>query len=254
VHLRKSWILIFVIVALVALGFPVWLKWQYETRRAVEQSAEQYSLSINREVADWTFGMLLAAIATFVASVGGLYWVAQSLNANRKANEISARAIFTAERAWVFTKPRQTNHLEFGEEESWSLDIVLAHTNVGNTAAIQVNTTAEVTFMDNELVVLERLKKANAQSNTERGWGTEVGIMLAPGETFERPWKIGAPAEEDMPPPPSTAGTADFLVGVIGYRTLFDHELHQTGFVFWIDKSKGEDDIQFKVWRGGFAS
>lgn len=107
------------------LGWAIGLKLEYNRNLGI-QTADS-----DREIADWTFGMLVTSIITTGASVGGLYWVAQSLAASRRANELSAQSVATSERAWIFTTPRATSPIRLTQDQGWEVDIVMENRNCG---------------------------------------------------------------------------------------------------------------------------
>ncbi|MER9559652.1 hypothetical protein, partial [Mesorhizobium sp. M0323] len=96
---------------------------------------------------------------------------------------------------------------------------------------------------------LTKLKKLSEKASEY----ADNGIMMFPGQVFERVWSLGA--DEDTPDAKQlvVSGVADLLVGVISYRTMFDDKIHQTAFVYLISVGDG-DVVTFSPWAGGYAT
>lgn len=78
-----------------------------------------------------------------------------------------------------------------------------------------------------------------------------VGMMLGPGELFEREWGLTSDRDPLTPAEAVLIGY-DLLIGVIKYRTLFDKQQHYTAFVYQIHKT--DDQVTFRPWAGGSAT
>ncbi|MER9560349.1 hypothetical protein [Mesorhizobium sp. M0323] len=130
-------------ITTVSLAYSIRLKWEYEHRRA---GVTDNSNSIDDEVADWTFGLLLTSIITVAITSGGLYWVARSLAATNRANDLSSRSLEISERAWIFTTPRAVGQKVTNRDGTWSLEVVFENINNGRTVALEVHTNADVAW------------------------------------------------------------------------------------------------------------
>lgn len=229
-------------LTLIGLAWCVGLKIEYQAARVVPAVG-----STDAEIADWTFGLLLTSIISVFVTISGLYWVAQSLAATNRANELSSKSLEVSERAWIFTTPRALGPKKFYNTGNWDLEVAFDNVNSGKTVAFDVHTSCKATWYGNQNRALKKLV-----DETDRF--ADSGIMMVPGQVFERPW--GLTSDQD---PPQTAeelavaGTTAMLVGVISYRTIFDNVIHRTAFVYAIGVGDG-GQVEFKPWAGGFAT
>lgn len=217
-------------VAIVALiAYAVNLKFEYNA-----SPVELY----NREIADWTFGMLLTSMIGVSFSVVGLYWVRGTLlatrgtaEAAREANEITRASLQTSERAWIVSKIKPVGPISVDSDGHWLMPAHIVNSNVGKTPALNVSSNLLVTDSSGIPAAVEKLKQ-EALSNNKGS-----GILIAPQDGFERRWFIGSSSIEGDND--NHEGIPEFIVGCVTYSTIFDEKIHYTIFVYNVSRNTG---------------
>ena len=172
----------------------------------------------------------------------GLFWIRQTLLAANRANEISREAFITGERPWIFTEIEADFEADLDEHDIWSLDITIVNKNYGKSVALRVHSNIASCPLGKQKEAIEKL------CTVSREQVFDDGILLAPGETFRRPWKWTYDPEEWVGKLKDYEPVARMIVGCVTYETPFNDGLHQTAFAYVIDAGK------LAKWSGGFAS
>lgn len=218
------------------------LQSQIDTDAAANTSTE-------KEIADWTFGMLLVSLGTAAISLGGLYWVARSIDASRRANELSALAIKTSERPWIIVHVEQAGPYE-KTEKGFNIPLDIVYTNKGNTPALRAHSWSGGTVYERQK---DALRKGIVKYGTKKS-GEENGILLAPGQIFRRPWFVSYDCSDDDIGELDGAKIASVVYGAVHYGTNFDEEIHLTAFVFIVEPARRRGKVTFRPWAGGLAT
>ena len=206
----------------------------------------QFDSQIQNEIANWTFGLLVIAVLGACTSVVGLVWIRASLVAARHANEINSMSIANAERAWVFSDAHADGYLNENHGVR-SLEIRVDNKNFGKTAASNVRTNVGAATLDTIDDVMKRLvEDCSAPSKVKDG------LLIPPGEVRVREWVWSSDATQGLEVDTSL-GPVEFIVGCVCYETMFDSEVHVSGFAYWISVDDW-DRITLVPWAGSFAN
>lgn len=207
---------------------------------------DQFDSQIQNEIANWTFGLLIIAVLGACTSVVGLVWIRASLVAARHANDINSMSIANSERAWVFSDVRALGAVNehMGVR---SLHILVDNKNFGKTAASNVRTNVGAASLDTIDEVMKRLVKVSNTPSPIR-----QGLLIPPGDLRTREWGWSANMIQGV-----EINTAldpiEFIVGCVCYETMFDSEVHVSGFVYWINDD-GLGTVHLVPWAGSFAN
>ncbi|WP_454700823.1 hypothetical protein [Agrobacterium burrii] len=213
------------------------------TRKLISGTVqEQLDSEIQNEIANWTFGLLITAILGAGTSLVGLVWIRASLIAARHANEINSLSISNAERAWVFPDVEPKGYVEYPEDSSVPiLEIVTVNRNFGKTAAMNVRTNIGASSLDHIDSVMKSLVAENLSL-------TENGILIPPGDSRLREWVWSGDDRFEL-----EMSDIAFIVGCVAYETMFDNEVHVTGFVYWLSVDDWGKPV-LTPWAGSFAN
>lgn len=205
---------------------------------------DQFDSQIQNEIANWTFGLLIIAVLGACTSIVGLVWIRASLVAARHANEINSMSISNAERAWVFPDVRPSGYMGEQDGARW-LPVRVENKNFGKTAASNVRTIVGAASLNTIDEVMSRLVSRNNEPSPVRD-----GLLIPPGEVRQREWVWSSDASQDLP---ITSEAVSFVVGCVSYETMFDSEVHVTGFVYSIEIDELER-VTLLPWAGSFAN
>ncbi|MCF6370964.1 hypothetical protein [Rhizobium halophilum] len=222
----------------------------------------------DREIADWTFGLLLTSMIGVGFSVIGLYWVRETLlatrgtaEAAREANEITRTSNETSERAWIVSRVKPMSHITLDPDGNWGLPIVIENKNAGKTPALNVSTNVIAASLDEIGGAVSYLRK-------ESGAHLKInGIMLAPNGVVERRWMFHTTMTNEFYH--TSSEIPEFIVGCVTYHTIFDEDLHHTIFVYHVSRDTGfevgfvdpklydgmpPEEVYLWPWTGSYAT
>jgi hypothetical protein len=198
------------------------------------------------EIANWTFGMLITSIVGLVSGLLGLYWIRDTLKATNRSNEIGREALIVSERAWITSEIIQEADLDVEQDGTWFIEVSIRNTNFGKTPALKVHSNIAAATFGKEREELARICRENLSFNED------YGIMLAPGQTFSRPWRWHSARVDEGD---EIGNSSKVLVGCITYQTTFDQVQHQTAFVFIVEPDPDvSGKVIFRPWAGSFAN
>lgn len=207
---------------------------------------EQFDSQVQNEIANWTFGLLIIAVLGACTSIVGLVWIRASLVAARHANEINSMAISNAERAWVFSEVHPEGHIQEVDGID-CINIRVEHKNFGKTAASNVRTNIGAASLDTVDEVMKRLVADNTKPSTAK-----YGLLIPPGDVRHRAW-VWSSDETQGVKIDLSIDKASFIVGCVSYETMFDTDVHVSGFVYSVNVDSW-GTLKFHPWAGSFAN
>ena len=174
-----------------------------------------------------TFALSLASgtgLATLISAIFAAIFTARAAAAASDQARATKQATIEERRPWIKVD------LFFDEEPArtrdggWEAMIGIHITNVGNSPALDVQTSIETRDFELDLhKITQNFAKENRTINPVHG------RPLMPGEEYVRPWGASyMPASEFEPTP--------VILGCVTYKSPLDQSVHQTAFCFVVDR------------------